>query len=157
MWSSTTAEVAGRVPGRRCVQMRNAARRTMIGRPLNERQSWGPMDLTEDAAAIGGIDVTTEAGRTLVRLWGEVDAALRTQASFTMAQALASTAPVVVDATDVTFIDSSGLAFLLQLHLAANEIGQPVTLRDPKGEVVERLRMIGMGAEIELESLQTPA
>lgn len=113
------------------------------------------MDLMEDAAAIGGIDVTTQGGRTLVRLWGEVDAALRTQASFTMAQALASTAPVVVDATDVTFIDSSGLAFLLQLHLAANEIGQPVTLRDPKGEVVERLRMIGMGAEIELESLQT--
>jgi anti-anti-sigma factor len=109
------------------------------------------MDLTEDPAPIGGIDVATVQGRTVVRLWGEVDGALRAEASSSMAQALASTAPIVVDTTDVTFIDSSGLAFILQLHLAATETGQPLTLLDPHREVLEKLDMLGMAGELELE------
>jgi anti-anti-sigma regulatory factor len=51
----------------------------------------------------------------------------------------------------VTFIDSSGLAFVLQLHLAATETGQRLTLRDPGREVVGRLDLIGMAGEIDLE------
>ncbi len=109
------------------------------------------MDLTEDPTRLGGIDVTTAGGRTLVRLWGEVDAALRADASTSMAQALTSTAPIVVDATGVTFIDSSGLAFVLQLHLAAAETGQRLTLRDPHRELVDRLDLLGIAGEFELE------
>ncbi len=110
------------------------------------------MDQTEDPTnPIGGIDVTTVQGRTVVRMWGEVDGALRAEASASMAQALASSAPVVVDASGVTFIDSSGLAFVLQLHLAATETGQRLTLRDPRREVVGRLELIGMAGEIDLE------
>jgi anti-anti-sigma factor len=105
------------------------------------------MDLTEDPA-LGGIDVTTAGGTTLVRLWGEVDAALRAQASTSMAQALTSTDPIVVDATGVTFIDSSGLAFVLQLHMAATETGQRLTLRDPHGELREKLALLGLDAEL---------
>lgn len=109
------------------------------------------MDPTADPARLGGIDVTTAHGRTVVRLWGEVDGALREDASASMAQALATTAPIVVDATGLTFIDSSGLAFLLQLHLAAEECGQALTLRDPAREVVARLDLIGMADEFVLE------
>jgi anti-anti-sigma factor len=110
------------------------------------------MDQTEDPTSpLGGIDVTTVPGRTVVRMWGEVDGALRAEASTSMAQALASSAPVVVDASGVTFIDSSGLAFVLQLHLAATETGQRLTLRDPGREVVGRLDLIGMAGEIDLE------
>lgn len=102
------------------------------------------MDLTDDLARHGGIDLTAAGGRTLVRLWGEVDVALREDASASMAQALTSTDPIVVDATGVTFIDSSGLAFVLQLHLAASETGQPLTLRDPHRELVDRLALVGI-------------
>ncbi|MFF1531018.1 STAS domain-containing protein [Cellulomonas sp. NPDC058312] len=109
------------------------------------------MDPTDQPAPIGGIEVLPVAGRTVVRLWGEVDGALRAEASSSMAQALTSTDPVVVDAGDVTFIDSSGLAFVLQLHLAATETGQPVTLRDPHREVLDKLDMLGMAGVIEVE------
>lgn len=114
------------------------------------------MNLTEDPAPIGGIDVTAAHGRTVVRLWGEVDGALRAEASTSMAQALASSAPIVVDATDVTFIDSSGLAFVLQLNLAAGETAQGLTLRDPHRQVLEKLDMLGMAGEFAPEPEQEP-
>lgn len=110
------------------------------------------MDLIENPTTpAGGIGVTAAQGRTVVRLWGEVDAALRAEASLSMAEALASTAPIVVDTGDVTFIDSSGLAFILQLHLAATETGQGLTLRDPHREVLSKLEMLGMAGEFDLE------
>lgn len=115
------------------------------------------MDLTEDPTRLGGIDVTSADGRTLVRLWGEVDGALRAEASMSMAQALASSDPIVVDTSGVSFIDSSGLAFLLQLHLAATETGQRLTLRDPNREVVDRLGLIGMADEFEMEPVRLSA
>jgi len=114
------------------------------------------MNLTEDPAPVGGIDVTAAHGRTVVRLWGEVDGALRAEASTSMAQALASTAPIVVDATDVTFIDSSGLAFVLQLNLAAGETAQGLTLRDPQRQVLEKLDMLGMAGEFAPEPDAAP-
>lgn len=110
------------------------------------------MDLNDTTPAPpGGIAVAREPGRTVVRLWGEVDGALRADASASMAQALASTAPILVDAGEVTFIDSSGLAFVLQLHLAATETGQHLTLRDPRREVLGRLDLLGMAGEVEEE------
>lgn len=110
------------------------------------------MDPIENAATPAGeIGVTSEDGRTVVRLRGEVDAALRAEASLSMAEALASTAPIVVDTAGVTFIDSSGLAFVLQLHLAASETGQALTLHDPEREVLSKLEMLGMAGEFDLE------
>lgn len=110
------------------------------------------MDPNDDSTRIGGIDVTTSKGCTLVRLWGEVDGALRTDASTSMAQALVADRPIMIDAAGLTFIDSSGLAFLLQLHLAAAETGLRVTLRDPERQVIDRLALIGMDQEFELEN-----
>ena len=110
------------------------------------------MDLTEDPTGpLGGIGGTAAHGRTVGRMWGEVDGALRAEASSSMAQALASTAPIVVDASGVTFIDSSGLAFVLQLHLAASETGQRLSLRDPGREVLDKLELLGMAGELEVE------
>ncbi len=109
------------------------------------------MYLIEKTAAAGGIDVVEADGVLTVRLWGEVDAALREQASQSMSHTLSSQARVVVDATDVTFIDSTGLAFILQLHLVAAEQDRRVTLRDPNRTVTGLLDMIGMGGELDLE------
>ena len=109
------------------------------------------MGLIEQTEATGGIDVVSGEGPTLVRMWGEVDASLRDQASASMSLVLMESAPVLVDATDVTFIDSSGLAFLLQLHLASAESGQRVVLRDPHHAVTDLLAMIGMSDAILLE------
>lgn len=109
------------------------------------------MELIEQTAVAGTIRVEPQDGRSVVVLVGEIDAALRDQASATMGQALISGDPVVVDTTAATFIDSSGIAFVLQLHLAAREAGIPVSLRDPHRVLRDVLEMIGMGDEFPSE------
>lgn len=109
------------------------------------------VELMDDRPGTGsGITSFPEGDRTVVSLWGEVDAALRDAASDVMAS-LASrptTGPVTIDASDVTFIDSSGIAFILQLFMLGQETGAEVALRRPAEPVVEVLEMIGMGGRI---------
>jgi len=95
--------------------------------------------ITTDAIAVQVID-----GSTVIHLVGEIDAELRTQASDTMGLALLHDLPVVVDATRATFVDSAGIAFILQLRMAAHEAGIPVTLRDPRGVLAEVLTLVGV-------------
>ena len=102
------------------------------------------MDLIEHAAAAGTIRVEPADERTVIVLVGEIDAALRDEASMCMGLALVAGNPVVIDSTLATFIDSSGLAFILQLHRLGEESGLPVALRDPSPLVVDLLEMIGM-------------
>ncbi|GIG20845.1 hypothetical protein Cch01nite_15690 [Cellulomonas chitinilytica] len=106
------------------------------------------MELIEHSAAAGTITVETQEGRTVVVLAGEIDAALREEASASMGLALINGLPIVVDSSPATFIDSSGLAFVLQLHLAAQEAGIPVTLRDPGRVVRDVLEMVGLSSEL---------
>jgi anti-anti-sigma factor len=101
-----------------------------------------------DPPTAGSIRVESHDGSTVVVLVGEIDASLRHEASACMAQALVSGAPVIVDSTLTTFIDSSGIAFVLQLHLAATEAGIGVTLRDPHRVLLDVLDMIGMAGEL---------
>ena len=61
---------------------------------------------------------TTEA--TTAHLWGEIDASLREQASTALAHALNRELPVVLDASHVTFIDSSGLDTAVSLNKLRN-------------------------------------
>jgi anti-sigma B factor antagonist len=101
-----------------------------------------------DLAAAGSIRVEAGADVTVVYLQGEIDAALRGQASASMAQALAADRPVVVDASAATFIDSSGIAFVMQLHHAAGESGTDVSLRDPHRVLREVLEIIGYSDQL---------
>ena len=91
----------------------------------------------------GEIGVEAEPGCTVVRLVGEIDVALREQASRSMITALTSDGAIVIDDSAVTFIDSSGIAFVLQLLHAAREAGIDVTLRDPDRAVSSVLEIVG--------------
>ncbi len=91
----------------------------------------------------GSIHVEPADGRTVIRLVGEIDAALRDQASAGMAAALVAGLPVLLDATRATFVDSSGIAFVLQLNLAASEAGLPVRLLDPRRVLADVLAVVG--------------
>ena len=113
------------------------------------------MDLIEHAAAAGTIRVEPEEARTVIVLVGEIDAALRDEASACMGLALVAGNPVVVDSTQATFIDSSGIAFVLQLHLAALEAGIPVALRDPQRVLRDVLDMVGLSGELPAEPVTT--
>ena len=74
---------------------------------------------------------------TVLTLWGDIDALLRENASAAMATLAArpDPDPVIVDARDVTFIDSSGVAFILQVFVLGEETGSPVLLREPSAVV----------------------
>lgn len=91
-----------------------------------------------------GITVEETDGTVLVRLYGEIDVGLRDSASRCMVTVLGSQGPIVIDTSAVTFIDSSGLAFLLQLHGVAADAGRTVVLRDPSGAVVDLLALVGL-------------
>jgi anti-anti-sigma regulatory factor len=51
----------------------------------------------------------------------------------------------------VSFIDSSGLAFILQLHRVAADEDSHVVLRDPPVLLIDMLELIGAGGQIRLE------
>ena len=106
------------------------------------------MDQTRGA---GGIEVIEESRRTVVRMWGEVDASLREQASMAMVQILKRPAPTVVGMADLTFVDSSGIAFLVQLHRISLDESTELTLLDPPALVTDLLDMIGLGDALVIE------
>lgn len=80
----------------------------------------------------------------LVTLWGEIDTALRGPASEAMADLVDRPGSIEIDTAHVSFIDSSGLAFILQLYRMGREERRHVVLRDPSPFVEELLAMIGM-------------
>jgi anti-anti-sigma factor len=86
----------------------------------------------------------------VLTLWGDIDALLRENASEAMATLAArpDPEPVIVDARDVTFIDSSGVAFILQVFVLGEETGSPVLLREPSAVVMEVLDMVGISQRI---------
>lgn len=99
-------------------------------------------DLSDEP--LGGIEVVELPDATLIRLWGEVDEALRGAASGALSRALTRSLPVVVDAGAVTFIDSAGIAFLVQFCRIGREEGIAVTLRHPAPPVRDVLGMLGL-------------
>ena len=102
------------------------------------------MEHSAGVAAPDGITVTHVEGGVLVHLRGEIDATQRNAASACMLTVLDGTGPVTIDTSAVTFIDSSGLAFLLQIQGVLADGGRPVVLRDPSGVVLDLLALVGL-------------
>lgn len=109
------------------------------------------MDELEQTTSLGGIEIDQDPDRALVRLWGDVDASLRDQASLAMVALVNRGGPYVVDVSGVTFLDSSGIAFVLQVHRMATDQGSTAVLRDPPALVLELLELIGLGGSIPCE------
>lgn len=101
-------------------------------------------------------DSGIDTNGAVVRLWGEVDVALRRQASAALVRLLEHGGPYVIDVAGVTFIDSAGVAFILQLHWLAGEGGTHVVLLDPPTFLVEMLDLIGVPGSIPTEFSDPP-
>jgi len=96
------------------------------------------------APETGGIRLVEEPGASVVHMWGEIDVALRSEASAALANALQRDVPVVIDTSEVTFMDSTGIAFLVQFYTIGSEEGLSVTLRNPPSVVTDVLEMLGV-------------
>ncbi|PJI93450.1 STAS domain-containing protein [Luteimicrobium subarcticum] len=99
---------------------------------------------TSEILATGAIRLVEEAGHSVVELEGEIDVALRGDAGAALANALERELPVIIDASRVTFADSTGIAFLVQFVTIGHEEGLQVSLRNPPQVVVEVLEMLGV-------------
>ena len=93
---------------------------------------------------VGGITVMEKPDLTVARLWCEIDEALRDQASSALVRALDRGMPVVIETSEVTFIDSTGIAFLIQFCRIGREEGLGVVLADPPALVTDVLSMLGL-------------
>lgn len=98
----------------------------------------------DKSGSVGGITVTEAPEATVAHLWGEIDDALRQQAGSVLARALDRNLPVVLDTSRVEFIDSAGIAFLIQLCTIGREEGLTVTLKDPPPVVSEVIEILGL-------------
>lgn len=94
---------------------------------------------------------THEDGTTVVRFVGDLDLALRERASRVIAGAVRAGDPLVLDLAEVRFVDSSGVAVLLQCHRACTEAGVDLRLRAVPPQPLRVLTLLGLTTHLPLE------
>lgn len=99
----------------------------------------------------GTIEIRVDDHRARLVLRGEIDGARRDEASLALAAVVTAAVPVEIETAEVTFIDSSGIAFLVQVQAIGADEGFPVTLVEPSEIVIDVLRMIGLDDRFGIE------
>jgi anti-anti-sigma factor len=98
-----------------------------------------PSDPFEQATALDvHVLASTGSGPAVVRLAGEIDMQTR-DTLVTALGSLASPSSVIIDMSEVTFMDSAGLHVLIDTHRRA-----PVTIRSPQPFVRRLLELSGL-------------
>lgn len=100
----------------------------------------------------GSILVEELAHASVCHLRGDVDANLRAEAGSAMRRMVERQRPIVIDVSGVTFIDSSGLAFLIVCAQTGARDGTRVRLVDPPGIVLDLLDVAGATGMFDISS-----
>src|SRR5690606_40106087 len=104
--------------------------------------------MTDAAHTPWSIELSTTGGATCLRLRGELDAATAVELSSHVA---AATSPEVhLDLEGVTFMDSSGLAAILEAHRRLALEHRRLVLRDLSPVVQRVLDLAGVAAHLDL-------
>lgn len=91
-----------------------------------------------------GMRLVEHDDHSLVTAFGEIDLAVR-QVAQDLCQVVAERGlPLVIDAAEVTFVDSAGISVLVRLARDAEANGYPVVLRDPPWMLKELLTITGV-------------
>jgi anti-anti-sigma factor len=93
-----------------------------------------------------GLQVDTGDENGVVRLIGELDISTVPQASPAVAEACERSSRVVVDLSELTFMDSSGVRMLLQAWANQHERGRDLVLRAPTTTVRRLFDLLGLEA-----------
>lgn len=91
----------------------------------------------------GSITTTPAPDATVIRLSGAIDGGCRQEASRAMRVSLQRQLPVVLETSDVTSIDTAGMAFLIQCGTAGRSQGLPVRLPRASSRVTDLLGSLG--------------
>jgi anti-anti-sigma factor len=98
--------------------------------------------LVEAAVRAGGTHAPTRREAVVV-LAGEVDVAAHERTWSVLREALAQAPHLVVDCTNVTFMDTTGPSLLVAARVAAGPHGS-VIVRNPSGPVRQLLELVGL-------------
>ena len=94
-----------------------------------------------------GIETALEGDATVLRVTGEVDLATSPQLREACEQAAATTpATVRVDLTQVTFLDSTGISVLVQMHKRLEGQGGALVLHGLSAQARRVLEVAGLDA-----------
>lgn len=95
---------------------------------------------------------TTDDGRVLIAVEGEIDVSCASELRAAIDAALAEGAPEVeVDLSQVPYIDSTGIGVLVGAAHRAQEAGQRFAVEGPQRNVRRVLDMLGISAELGLD------
>ena len=100
-----------------------------------------------DIRAALEVTVTTGArGQRVVGLSGELDLATGPQTTAVLALTVADedTREIIMDLTDLRFIDANGLGVLIRALRQAEELHRSLRVHNPRGEVDMLLRLTGL-------------
>jgi anti-anti-sigma factor len=112
------------------------------------------LPLALDAAEPASVHVIERAGRTRIVVSGEIDADLGPDLQEAAADAEAAGLPIEVDAQHVTFMDSSGIAFLARLASRSTERVRVLHAPEPVRFLLEVTRI---GELLDLVDAPAPA
>jgi anti-sigma B factor antagonist len=96
------------------------------------------------------IDVTTTATATVLKVAGEIDAAVSGRLTELLATAVDAGLPVVADLSGVTFCDSTGLTALIHAHRAAEAAGTKFVIATGQRAVLRPLSLLGLTELLEI-------
>jgi anti-sigma B factor antagonist len=100
------------------------------------------MTLAENPFAVS-IDARTPS-TAVVRLSGELDLMGAPELRARLSELLAARLDVIVDLTDLSFIDSTGISVLVGAHKQSAAVGDSFVLRAPSGQIARVLHMTGV-------------
>jgi anti-sigma B factor antagonist len=90
------------------------------------------------------LESSQESDALVLRAWGELDLAFRQVVLDAAAAPAVQGATVVLDLSEVTFIDSSGLSVLAACYEASQRSGGRFVVRGPTGRVAYLLEVTGL-------------
>ncbi|MCU1431054.1 MAG: Anti-sigma factor antagonist [Actinotalea sp.] len=92
----------------------------------------------------GTITVTAAPAATIVLLSGAIDLDTKAMAADALQAVASRKVAVVLDATAVTFLDSTGIAFMVDCAKRATALGVGLTLVRPPRHVMYVLEILGI-------------
>ena len=93
--------------------------------------------------------IAERGDETVIAFTGDLDVSTRRPARDTLQAALGEgTGPLVLDLTDIEFLDSTGLTVLVNTANEAKRLGRPFTIVVPDGQARRTLELSGLDEEL---------
>jgi anti-sigma B factor antagonist len=97
------------------------------------------------------VEVTSEGPNAVLRLKGELDVASSATLEDEL-QRVSGSSAVVLDLTDLEFIDSTGLGVLVKAHQRMRDEGDQLAVIEGTGQVKRLLELTGLDQQLTLIS-----